>query len=302
MTTASSRSRAYSLAAALCLVTAAAGFVYAGLENWIIFSRFPRFWHPAQAIAVAAWALPLLAAAVAVRSRFLLPHVLARGVAWTLFLPGVPWVLHGALPVFRAAMNGHPIFYGTLFTQTASTLGTGLALLLDRPALHTERARAEFAPIAARRALLAGAVGLVWAGFDRAFDYVRFPQHLGAGGVAQVTLGVASIAAAVGLVRMRTWGLLLGAAVSLAFAADAVFGPMRLGVPPLLYAMPGAFTCAVVFALRCRRSQLATDVRSTGSHAGSETEDRSGFEPAHGCCSPLPECDTPPPTEMHARS
>jgi hypothetical protein len=120
--------------------------------------------------------------------------------------------------------------------------------------LHTPEARAEFSPIAYRRWFLAGAVSAVMEGIV-----------LGAGGLAElasggiqsavalVGVGAMFIASAVAVVRMRAWGVLLGAATSAGMlGAAAVSHDGALATVCALGALPGLLLAAPVVTAQLR--------------------------------------------------
>jgi hypothetical protein len=148
----------------------------------------------------------LAGAAVMTLRRSVSSQVVARGIAVWAVVMGL-WPYGGAVWVALHA------FVATLALA---------ALWLSRPALDTPEARAEFDPLSHRRVFLAGAtvsvfvavssaLALVWLCVSRACGHTH-----GDGPSLLSTLfpAIAFLAAAVGVCRMRAWGVLLGIAAS----------------------------------------------------------------------------------------
>jgi hypothetical protein len=144
-------------------------------------------------------------AAFGLLRRSVLAQVISRAVAWVVLLPA-------ATSLFAEATGGGR---GVDWQALLLTASTGGALWLARPNLHADPAKREFAPIAYRRWFLAGAVAastaailataaaagqLIWGSLATAFPLAALAAAL-----FSVTLGV---------VRMRSWGVLLGGATS----------------------------------------------------------------------------------------
>ncbi len=174
-------------------------------------------------------------AALALLRRSILAQVLARGVAWVVFLPA-------ADEVFSSAVSGRlPAWSAAALAGTA-----GAALLLARSNLETPEARREFAPVRYRNVFLAGAVASAAAGVVTAAASLE--SMLG-GGLPRPWLAVlcaAMFATTVGVVRMRAWGVLLGMVTgvgmlvaTLAHLHDFTAVAWALGaVPGLLLSLP----------------------------------------------------------------
>jgi hypothetical protein len=184
-------------------------------------------------------------AAVGLGRRSVLSQVLSRGVAWVLLTPmlvGLADALgHGRLP------DAYTVFFAT---TSAS------ALLLARPALHTDEAKAEFSPVAYRRTFLAGAVAAVMAGMVvLLFAAEQLIWRQSGHGLALAVFGSAFLASAVGVVRMRSWGVLLGALTALVALGAAVFaGNEFTAIGLALAAIPGALLASPLLAARLRGS------------------------------------------------
>jgi hypothetical protein len=189
--------------------------------------------------------------------RSVLSQVLSRGIAWMVLTPmliGLADSLgHGHLP------DAHTVFFAT------TSAG---ALLLGRSALHTDAAKAEFPPVAYRRVFLAGAVASVMASVVTAFFAAEQLEWRNRGhGVALVALSAALLASAVGVLRMRAWGVLLGMVTAVVALGAAVFSGNELTAVGLaLAAIPGALLASPLLAARLRgavpRPSESGDLRS----------------------------------------
>jgi len=144
-----------------------------------------------------------------------------------------------------AVIPAVPLLYELLVKQHASApilaIGGGAiaALALTRPLLHTDEARAEFAPIRFRRLFLAAATVAFTSG--TLFSFASFESaahgHV-ASAIGSALLGSSLLGTAVGIVRMRGWGVLLAVlSTVIAFTSAAFFGvPLAAA---LLAAAPG---------------------------------------------------------------
>ena len=179
--------RARSFAATVSLLAAAGGLVGVAVHE-----SQPWLFGGMSALAVLA--------AAGMSRRSVVAQILARGAAWTLFGPSALGAVVSL--VFDGRFEGIPwAFAGA----------SGLALLLGRPMLHTDQARAEFAPVRFRRWLLAGAVASVAVAAATGIIGALFVSvgELGSGS-ALLALTGALLASGVGVARMRAWGVLLG--------------------------------------------------------------------------------------------
>lgn len=163
------------------------------------------------------WRVMLLAGAlglagVGLAQRSLAGQVLSRGMAWIVFLPTlvvtVAQMIGGSLPDAAAALLA---------------LASGGALFLAHPMLGTKEARREFAPRVFRRWFLAGATASSATAFcTGAIAIDSFSRHPGiAAGFGALTLAL--FGSAIGIVRMRAWGVLLAGVTSLALLVAALF-------------------------------------------------------------------------------
>lgn len=192
----------------------------------------------------------LALAGVGLSMKSMFAQVLSRASAWLVLAPS-------ALITVLSTLGGHH----PELVAAALMVGSGGALLLARPMLHTAEARAAFAPSRFRSWLLAGATastatGMI-AGFigldaiSRTFDGWR---SLGvAGGL--LALGAALLGSALGVIRMRTWGILLSGLTALVTFVVAAFqheGAAALALS--LTALPGLifFLLPVLIAKQAR--------------------------------------------------
>ena len=187
-------------------------------------------------------------AAVGLSRRSVLTQVLSRVVAWVVLTPAL-------LGLADSLGRGHLPGRHVLFLAMTSAG----ALVLARPALHADAAKAEFSPVAYRSIFLAGAVASVMT----AAVVALFAVDLAAWGQARHALPLAvftasMLASAVGVVRMRAWGVLLGMVTSAVALGAALLSPSEtLGVLALA-ALPGALLAAPLVAARLRRPRHAT--------------------------------------------
>ena len=188
------------------------------------------------------------AGGVALAKRSMAAQVLARGTAWTVLAPT-------ALITVVSMVTGH-----TDLTAAAFAVGSGGALVLARPMLDTAEARAEFAPSSFRKWLFAGATASVSAGLVSglyALDGLRWHP---ASALALLGLALSLVASGVGVVRMRAWGILLGALTSiLALVAGAVMHDAA-GIALALASLPGLML--VLPVLLAQRDRSRADARS----------------------------------------
>ena len=188
------------------------------------------------------------AGGVALAKRSMTAQVLARGTAWTVLAPT-------ALITVVSMVSGH-----TDLTAAAFAVGSGGALVLARPMLDTAEARAEFAPSSFRKWLFAGATASVSAGLMSglyALDVLRWHP---ASAIALLGLSLSLLASAIGVVRMRAWGILLGALTSiLALVAGAVMHDAA-GFALALASLPGLML--VLPVLLAQRERSKADARS----------------------------------------
>jgi hypothetical protein len=182
-------------------------------------------------------------AAVGLARRSVRSQVLSRGIAWVVLTPmlvGLADALgHGHLP------DAHTVFFAT------TSAG---ALLLARPALHSDAAKAEFSPVAYRRVFLAGAVAAVMTSAVVAmFAAAQLMWRAHGHGLALAAFAATLLATAVGVVRMRAWGVLLGMVTSVAAFGAALFASNEYTAMGFaLAAIPGLLLASPLLAARLR--------------------------------------------------
>jgi|GEM_PF-2206534 len=189
-------------------------------------------------------------AGVGLARRSLLTQVLSRATAWLVFAPA-------AMVTAVSAVVSHS-HVDLVAAGLAAT--SGAALLLARPMLHTAEAKATFAPVGYRRWLLAASTAASAAGLTAgmiAFDMMRWSGDRAAG-LAIGALGVSLLASAVGVLRMRAWGILLGAATSIATLLAALVVRDAASLVFALAALPGMMLALpVLLAKRARDKDVS---------------------------------------------
>lgn len=202
--------------------------------------------------------------------RSLVAQVLSRSAAWLVLLPSLvvsgASFLHGSIPPIEVL---------------GLAASTGAALALTRPMLHDDEARAAFAPKAYRSWFLAGstassAVAIIAGGISMV-ALGREPAM----GLAFGALSLSLLASAIGVLRMRSWGVLLGAATSLALLFAAAFVPreprgalMLAAAPPLLFhLLPVLFARWLGTAPEARVAEHVEPVRYRIAAASGREED-----------------------------
>ncbi len=182
------------------------------------------------------------AAAYGVGRASALSQVVSRGIAWAALAPAAV-----VLWLEATEHDGRVDAWTLVFTATLA-----FGLLVSRPLLHTERARRDFHPVAVRRSLLAGSIGSVAASMVAGFGALAsYDMHQkGATGLAAAALALG--ASAVGVVRMRTWGVLLGGLTSAALLVSSLSSHGELALLFALAAAPGAWVVTSVIFARLR--------------------------------------------------
>ena len=245
------------LAASGALAATGAGVAAMGLHNpsWIEWS-------------IVGSAAVLGVAGLAMARKSIVGQVFARGAAWLVFAPT-------AIVAVLSTFVGH----SPEIMAVALAASSGAALFLGRPMLHTPEARAEFAPSRFRSWLLAGVTASTAASMLTAFMGLDFLYRALHGApwptsfavpVAFLALSSALLASAFGVLRMRTWGILLGALTSFVTLGAAAIMHDASGVALSLLAIPALlfFVLPVLVAKRDRASAergLSTRVASEGA-------------------------------------
>ncbi|MCW5836319.1 MAG: hypothetical protein KIS78_28220, partial [Labilithrix sp.] len=188
-----------------------AGAAMIGAAGAIVPHAFHRY-YPTEWLLVA-FAGVLAIAGVGITRTSLVAQVLSRGAAWVMLAPA-------ALATAASVMNR-----GSLDLNAAGfTAALSAALLLARPMLHTRRARDEFAPKMFRRWFLGGSTASAAAGI-LASGVALGTASIGsyAVGASFGALALSLFASAVAVVRMRAWGVLLGAVTSVSLIVSGLF-------------------------------------------------------------------------------
>lgn len=181
----------------------------AGVMAWESFRHWRVEWIPL------AFAAMLCAGAVGITRKALPVQMLSRGAAWILLFPATIVVL---VQLLNGRMPG--------FTETALAATTSAALWLSSPMLRAKQALADFAPKAYRRILLAGSTATAATAYltgGVALELLGQHGWSRVEGLPFAALTLCLLAAAVAVVRMRAWGVLLGAATSIVLLLSSIF-------------------------------------------------------------------------------
>ncbi len=191
-------------------------------------------------------------------------QVLSRAAAWTVLLPSVLVTLFS----FGA---GHPEWAAAALAATS-----GGALLLSRPMLHTAEAHAEFAPSSFRRWLLAGATASAGSAMVAGIFGVDGLHWHTASAIALLGMALAQVASAIGVVRMRAWGILLGGLTSILALVAAAFMHDAAGLALALATLPGFMLVLPVLIAKRQRSRVEASASYTrvSSHVSFDTPAR----------------------------
>lgn len=192
--------------------------------------------------------------------RSLVAQVLSRATAWTVLAPTV-------LITIVSTLTGGPEWIAA-----AMAAGSGAALLLARPMLHTPEARSDFAPTSYRSWLFAGATASVMASIVTGLIGFESMQWHPGTAVAFLALSLSLLASAIGVVRMRAWGVLLGGLASVVTFVTALALHDVGGAVLSLAAIPGFMLLAPVLIAQRRRKQAGSQSSFTrvASHGAYE--------------------------------
>jgi hypothetical protein len=176
------------------------------------------------------WAAMLAVGGLGITAKHLTLQTLSRGMAWVMAAPT-------ALVVGIEAMSSHRIDWpvAALFAATSS------ALLLARPQLHTKEAREQFHPHRFRKTLIAGSTATAATAYltgGIALELFRERGLVSGSALAFSLLTVTLLAIATAVVRMRAWGILLGAATSAILLVVAAFLRHEEGMALALLSLP----------------------------------------------------------------
>ena len=174
----------------------------------------------------------------------LVPRASGRAAAWAALLPN-------AYVTLLLATTGHAPPSRVILQMALAAFG----LVVSRPLLSRERVGASFDPVALRSWFLASAIGAMASGLTLAVSaatFMHFPTLL-RDSVAFVTLAVPLFFAGLGVLRMRAWGVVLGAFASLASIPLALWirDPL-MALPIVAASAPGALMSALVAVARAR--------------------------------------------------
>ena len=182
---------------------------FGSAATWLVMSIGGEGGYPTLPWVV--WSLlvacSLFAASIGITSRSLATRLFA--------IASAGWVVGYA---FFSPWIGSPWLAGELLAGALSAIGVGCSIR----SFNTKEARAEFAPIAYRRTLLAGALVAGGIGLSSAAQAICQSAQLLAGESSfagevwgPALLGIGYIGAAVGVLRMRAWGPLLAIATAI---------------------------------------------------------------------------------------
>ncbi len=176
--------------------------------------------------------------------RSVVAQACSRAVGWLVFLPAALVVAVDLL-----LLGQRP---GAVFVALSAT--TAAALVLGRSNLHEPWAKADFSPVAYRRLFLAGAVAAVTEALAAGLLAIdEFAWGWTQTGVLFAALSTAFLASGLGVLRMRAWGVLLGAASAAAMVGAAVVAhDGAISSILALGALPGLPLVAPVIASRLR--------------------------------------------------
>jgi hypothetical protein len=227
--------------------------------------------HPTRP-GLLAYAALLAVAGVGLGLRSMAAQVVSRGILWTSALPGafatIAMLTDGRLP--------SPL-------MVALGAGASASLLLGRPMLHTDAAREAFAPLRHRGWLLAGCSAAVSVALYFGAAAFALLRHGRPGGFLAFAVALALGAAAVGVARMRAWGILLaGLTSSVALAAGLAWHDPRTIFAGLLATVPGLLLCLPILAARLLPPKRVEEVRlrvAAASAEPGEAEAMSGEAP-----------------------
>jgi hypothetical protein len=235
-----SRARRYAASAALFTASGALAWTeiahrYGGRINWF-------FLAVAGAIGAAGFGIARKPIAL---------QILSRATAWCAFLPAA--IVAAAQLLFHEAPD-------RLVMLLAAT--SGAALLLARPMLHSPEAKAAFEPVRFRRTFLAGATAATSAGFTcTAIGFEMLRYHAVGSGLAVGALATSLLASAFGILRMRGWSVLLGAATSLVTLIVAALMRDSSSLALACAAVPGLILTLPVVASRLGTKESPSRVR-----------------------------------------
>ena len=247
------------LFAATSLFAAAVAFGLLGLRNgpeWIEWRSL-------------AFGAGLAAASAGLTRKNVIAQIMSRGLAWVVFAP-------------CAVVMAVELLKGRLMEPELTGFGiaSGLALVLARPMLDTDEARAQFAPTKFRRAFLAACTAAMTTGLVTGMVAWEMLWHSSSllGGIGLAALGTSMLASAFGVLRMRGWGIALATLNAIVSLVAGAFIGSAEGFAIAATALPGA-----LFLLPIALAKLGVGERSSSpssSSASSSAHVRIADEPA----------------------
>ncbi|MDB5215812.1 MAG: hypothetical protein JWO86_3739, partial [Myxococcaceae bacterium] len=136
------------------------------------------------------------------------------------------------------------------------------------PMLNTAEARTAFAPSSFRRWLLAGATASAGSGIVASLVALDGMRWHPAASIPLAALALAQLASAVGVVRMRAWGILLGGLTSVITLLTALFMHDAAGLALAIATIPGFMLLLPVLVAKQQRAkaEAASSYTRVASH------------------------------------
>jgi hypothetical protein len=173
----------------------------------------------------------------------------------------VTQVLSRGVGIFAVALATLAAFADRSLFLGGIALSASAALVLARPLLHTRDAHEAFAPLRFRKALLAGATGTVaFSVIAGLGGLVGLSRHAAGAGLGLVAIAAALVASAIGVARMRAWGVLLAALTSIVCISAALLVPAWSAILAAL-ALPGALVIMPIVLARLGLGEPLAEAR-----------------------------------------
>lgn len=177
-----------------------------------------------------AWAGMLAVGGLGITAKNLSLQTLSRGMAWLMAAPSA--IAVGII------MLGH---HGMDWPVVALLASSASALLLARPQLHTKEAFAQFHPHRFRRTFLAGSTATAATAFLTGGISLELLHERGLASGPVLGMGVLAatlLLVSTAVVRMRGWGIVLGAATSAVLLVIAAVMRHAEGTAIAMLALP----------------------------------------------------------------
>ncbi len=190
----------------------------------------------------------IVGGALLLGSRRVVAQIVGRGVGWALLVPALFTIATEAARGYRPG----------LFV-IAVACATAAPLALARPMLETKEAKAEFAPAGSRNSLLFSATIAVAASLlisTIALLVGANASHAVGSALALGVEAVALLASGIGVARMRSWGIFLGAATAVA-APILAFSVTEHAILRMLLATAALPGVSMVLAIVAARGKVA---------------------------------------------